>query len=155
MRYTPKAELEQRARRLQEMMKKHDIDAAVIVQNADLFYFAGTVQQSHLFIPAEGRPVLMVKKSFERARRESALENVVPLDNLRELPGILSAFGHGSLERIGFELDVLPAALYLRYQKVFEPARLVDAIRLKDVSLSRYGEDLCVEGYVVDPGGEG
>ncbi len=35
------------------------------------------------------------------------------------------------------------------------PARLVDAIRLKDVSLSRYGEDLCVEGYVVDPGGEG
>ncbi|MGB9802403.1 bifunctional diaminohydroxyphosphoribosylaminopyrimidine deaminase/5-amino-6-(5-phosphoribosylamino)uracil reductase RibD [Desulfofundulus sp.] len=34
------------------------------------------------------------------------------------------------------------------------PARLLEAVRLRDVSLTRYGEDICVEGYV-DGGGEG
>ncbi|AEG14827.1 riboflavin biosynthesis protein RibD [Desulfofundulus kuznetsovii DSM 6115] len=33
------------------------------------------------------------------------------------------------------------------------PARLAEAVRLKDVSLTRYGGDFCVEGYV-DGGGE-
>lgn len=126
MRYTPKSELEQRVQKLQDIMKKQSIDGAVIVQNADLFYFAGTTQQSHLFIPAEGKPVLMTKKSFERAKRESALENIVPFDNLKELPGILKSYGYSPLKRIGFELDVLPANLYLRYLKLLEPAGLLD-----------------------------
>jgi len=126
MRYTPRSELERRTQKLQNLMKKQDIDGAVIVQNADLFYFSGTAQQSHLFIPVDGKPVLMTKKNYERAKRESALENVIPFDNLKELPGILKAYGVGSLKRIGFELDVLPANQYLRYRKLLEPAELQD-----------------------------
>ncbi|MCL6560530.1 MAG: Xaa-Pro peptidase family protein, partial [Firmicutes bacterium] len=59
-------------------------------------------------------------------RRESALENVVPLENLKDLPGKLLADGY-NLKRIGFELDVLPAGLYLYYQKLFNPAEILDA----------------------------
>lgn len=126
MRYTPGAELDQRVKKLQVLMQRQGLDGAVIVQNADLFYFAGTAQQSHLFIPAEGQPVLMTKKSFDRAKRESNLENVIPMDNLKELPGLLKCYGHGPLKRLGFELDVLPANLYLRYLKLFQPAELLD-----------------------------
>lgn len=126
MRYTPKSELEQRTLKLQDRMKKQNIDGAVIVQNADLFYFAGTAQQSHLFIPTDGKPILMSKKSFDRAKRESALENVIPLDNLKKLPDILKSYGYDSLKRIGFEMDVLPANLYLHYRKLLEPAELPD-----------------------------
>ena len=32
---------------------------ALIVQRADLYYFSGTAQDAHLFIPAQGRPVLL------------------------------------------------------------------------------------------------
>lgn len=93
-------------------MQQNNLDEVIIVHNADLFYFAGTAQRSHLFIPAEGKPVLMVKKSFDRAKQESALENVIQLNNLKQLPEKLITFSGGGLKRIGFELDVLPANLF-------------------------------------------
>jgi len=126
LRYTPKSELDQRTARLQDILKQKGIDGAIIVQNADLFYFSGTIQQSHLFIPAEGKPVLMVKKSFERAGEESALENIVRLESLKDIHKVLQSYGYGPFKTLGFELDVLPAMQYINYQKLFEPARIVD-----------------------------
>ncbi|MFZ5631998.1 MAG: M24 family metallopeptidase [Bacillota bacterium] len=126
MKYTPKEELGRRVARLQGLMRRGGIEGAVIVQNADLFYFAGTIQRSHLFIPADGKPVLMVKKSFPRAREESALDEVIPLDNLKDLPAVIGSYGDKNMRVIGFELDVLPAALYLKYQKLFAPAKITD-----------------------------
>ena len=75
---TPKAELESRIRKLQAHLAADDLDGALILQNADLFYFSGTIQQSHLYIPVEGRPLLMTRKSLARARQESAVDKVVP-----------------------------------------------------------------------------
>ena len=83
MRFTPKSELDARVSRFQEKMRRQGVDGAVIVQNADLFYFTGSIQQAHLFIPAEGLPALMVKRSLERAREESALDNIVGLESLK------------------------------------------------------------------------
>lgn len=125
-RLTPLPELENRTARLQRLMVKNDLDGVIIVQNADLFYFAGTAQRSHLFVPVEGKPVLMVKKSFDRARLESAMENVIPLTNLKELPEKLKSVTGGKLKRIGFELDVLPVNLFFYYQKLLGPVEIVD-----------------------------
>lgn len=130
MRYTPKSELDQRVAKLQALLKQQDIDGAVIIQNADLFYFSGTIQQSHLFIPAEGKPLLMVKNTFERAREESALDNIVYVDSLKEILPTLQSYGFGGFKTLGFELDVLPANLYFRYQELFRPAKVVDASEL-------------------------
>ncbi|MCL6478830.1 MAG: Xaa-Pro peptidase family protein [Peptococcaceae bacterium] len=126
MKYTPKEELDRRIAGLQSLLRRSGIEGAVIVQNADLFYFAGTIQRSHLFLPADGKPVLMVKKSFPRAREESALEEVIPLEKLKDLPAVIGAYGHKNMNTVGFELDVLPAALYLKYQELFAPARIAD-----------------------------
>ena len=126
MRYTPQFELNQRITRLQDSMKESSIDGAIIVQNADLFYFSGTIQRSHLFVPAEGEPLLLVKKDLERARQESALKNITGLESLREIKTVLQSYGYGSFDLLGFELDVLPAEQYLRFQKLFEPARITN-----------------------------
>ena len=91
MRLTPRSELMARISKLQQLMTAAGFDGTVIVQNADLFYFTGTVQQSHLYVPASGKPVLMVRKSLARAREESALEEIVPLVNAKEIPGMLEA----------------------------------------------------------------
>ncbi len=91
-----------------------------------MFYFAGTVQRAHLFVPSEGRPLLMVKKSFARAREESALEEVIPLVNVKNLLGMLGDYGFNKITTIGFELDVLPAAQYLLFQKIFAASQIVD-----------------------------
>ncbi|MHB8156351.1 MAG: M24 family metallopeptidase [Desulfocucumaceae bacterium] len=130
MDYTPAKELMSRIEKLQYLLRKGGIDGSVIVQNADLFYFAGTVQQAHLFIPAEGKPLLMVKKSFQRAVEESELPGIVQLEGIKDLPGIIDSHGHRGIKLIGFELDVLPAALYLKYQKIFSSAQIVDISNL-------------------------
>ncbi len=130
MRYTPKEELDLRVAKFQQLMRQKGIQGSILIQNADLFYFAGTVQRSHLFIPSEGAPVLLVKKSLQRARDESLLDNVLPLENIGDLPGLIESYGFKDPGIIGFELDVLPASLYLRYQKLLPSARIVDVSSL-------------------------
>lgn len=126
MRYTPKYELEQRVQRFQTLLQEQSLDGALIIQNVDVFYFSGTMQRCHLFIPAQGQPVLMVKRSFLRAQKESALENIVHLTNPKQIPKLLLSYGYGSLKTLGLELDVLPVDQYQRYQKLFAQTRIVD-----------------------------
>lgn len=130
MRYTPKSELDNRVGKLQALLATNDLDGALIVQNADLYYFAGTIQQSHLYIPVEGLPLLMTRRSFARAQIESALERVVPLNSPREVPRLLQEQGYDLPKKLGLELDVLPANLYLGYREIFADAELCDASSL-------------------------
>ena len=110
----PRAEIETRMRAFQEGLRSDGLEGAVVVQTTDLYYLAGTAQSAHLVVPADGEPILYVRKTLSRARRESPLERVEPLRSLRELPDALAAAGvPGGC--IGLELDVLPAARYLDY----------------------------------------
>ncbi len=126
MRYTPKSEVIRRIEKLQKGMRQNGIEGAVIVQNADLFYFTGTIQNSHLFIPSEGQPLLMVKKNLERAMEESPLDNIIGVSSLKEIYPLLRSRGFGPFKTLGLEMDVLPANQYLRYQKLFQPAEIID-----------------------------
>lgn len=128
MSFTPKPELDTRIRKLQAHLAANDLDGALLAQNADLFYFAGTIQQSQLYIPRAARsaPLLMTRRSFNRARTESALERVVPLASPRDVPRLLQDHGYALPKRLGLELDILPTNLYLGYQEIFAGAELCD-----------------------------
>jgi len=123
---TPKIELEQRIFKFQRYLKKENIDGALILQRVDLFYFTGTIQQAHFYIPAEGDPVLMVRKSYDRAKAESSVKKIVHLGRPSDIPGILKANGHAASLRMGLELDVLPANLLFSYQRLFQGTILLD-----------------------------
>ncbi|MGB5746179.1 MAG: Xaa-Pro peptidase family protein [Desulfobacterales bacterium] len=123
---TPKTELEGRIEQLKSTLSKHDIDAALILQPIDLFYFAGSIQKANLYIPADGDPILMVHKSTERARIESAIEQILHLDSPKKIPGILKANGYPLPRRLGLELDVLPTNMYFNYRRLFQDADIVD-----------------------------
>ncbi len=123
---TPKSEIENRIRSFQDKVTNQGLDGAIILLNSDMFYFTGTVQNSYLFIPAEGEPIFMVKKSLSRAQQESPLKNIVPIKNPKEIPDIIAAFGYNSLSNIGLELDVLPVNIYETYRKVFPSTKFSD-----------------------------
>jgi Xaa-Pro aminopeptidase len=128
MQYTPKAELYSRIDRLQDNLAKNNIDGALIVQKADLFYFSGVCQHAYLWVPAQGEPVLMVKKSARRAREESALENITDLRSFDEMFKT-AVFSLDGAKTIGLEMDVLPANLFLKYKSSLSPLEVVDASR--------------------------
>lgn len=124
--HTPLTELESRRKKLQAHLIEKNINGALILQNVDLFYFSGTVQQANLYIPAEGEPVLMVRKDVERAKAESALPQIVPFSSPREIPGILEDHGIPMPAKMGLELDVLPANQYFSLTRLLKSTEIVD-----------------------------
>lgn len=119
----PAEEIQRRLGRFREELAVDGIDAAVILEASDLVYLTGVMADAHLIVPATGDPLLLVRRDLDRVRRESPIEQVEALGSLRDLGPRLSDRG---ARRIGFELDVLPAARYLRYRALLEPAEIVD-----------------------------
>lgn len=130
MRLTPATELEYRCKKLQDNMMSLSLDAVIIVQNADLFYFTGTVQSGGLYVPASGQPLFMVRKEVMRARMESGLKEVVSFNSLKDIPAILGQYGYPEPKRIGLELDVLPVNFFERYRTLYPNAEFLDATPL-------------------------
>lgn len=130
MRLTPATELEYRCKKLQDYMAEEGLDAVIIVQNADLFYFTGTVQSGNLYVPAKGQPIYMVRKDAGRARMESGLREVLSFGSMKDIPGILANYGYPEPKRIGMELDVLPVNFFERYRKIYPNAQYSDATPL-------------------------
>ncbi len=126
MKKTPKEELYRRVKALQGRMVAEGIDGALIVQNADLFYFTGTVQQAYLFVPPGGEPLFFVRKDGERIRNVSALNRIITVENPRDLPELLAANGYPRINRLGMELDILPVNIYLKYLDTIKPAEIID-----------------------------
>src|SRR5215510_11593893 len=117
--YIPRDELESRWRRVRQFM---DCDALVILQNVDQYYLTGTMQTGVLWFPREGEPLLAIRKSYERARKESAIRNLVPLKTYSELPSLVPNPG----KTLGFELDVIPVATYQQVSRHFSTSKIVD-----------------------------
>lgn len=126
MDFTPKSEIVTRISIFQEKLRSQELDGAIILLNSDLFYFTGTVQNSYLYIPASGEPVLMVKKSLQRGQAESTLKNIVPIKTPKQIPDILASFTYTNLKKIGMTLDVVPFNLYQTYKSLFPNAELSD-----------------------------
>jgi Xaa-Pro dipeptidase len=119
METVPVQENEHRIRNFQLRLQEMGLGGTFVLQNADLFYFSGTIQSSVLFIPRQGEPVLMVQKGFDRARLESPLKHVVPVTGRTQIKKVLKDCGFLDLKKIGLEMDVLPTNLYSRYRQTF------------------------------------
>lgn len=141
MQYTPAGELTDRIKMLQNALNAGGLDAALIMQSADLFYYTGTFQNGLLYVPCKGAPAYYVKRNFEMAGVASALENVIPLTSLKNLKSQLSAGGYQEPLTLGMELDVVPVATYKLYEKIFNKSTIVDCsplIRKQRVVKSDY-----------------
>jgi Xaa-Pro dipeptidase len=124
--YTPKEEIRARHAKLRKRMDAEGMDAFLVAQKMDYFYLSGTAQDALLFVPQEGKPLLMVKRELERARIESPLEDVVRIKSFRELSSLVMKHMGREPSVLGVEMDILPARDYFRFQSLFSGSRLVD-----------------------------
>lgn len=116
----PKSEIDDRVERLQSQMV--NIDGAMLFHAVDMCYFSGTAQDGLVYIPRDGEPVAMMRRSMVRAMQESPLE-VRPLKNLRTLKSDLNI---PSSATIGLEMDVLPCNFYFKVASALEDAKFID-----------------------------
>ncbi len=123
---TPKEELQRRINGLQDKMKADNCDAVLIMQNADLYYFSGTLQSAQLYVPAIGEPVLFCRKSLSRASNECPW-NIISINNYKYVPDKLGDIAYKAPQRLGLEYDVIPVSAYLAVKKAFPNADLLDA----------------------------
>jgi Xaa-Pro aminopeptidase len=119
----PSAEIRQRCCALQERLRAEGIEGALILQRADLYYFSGTAQNGLLYVPAEGSPLLLIKRHFPRARQESSLEHIHSIASIKETPRHIPGRAPSVL---GLEADVLPMRDYNFIGSLFPKSRLVD-----------------------------
>jgi len=122
----PRVEIETRIASLQQALAAQGLDAALIVQRMDLYYYTGTAQNGLLYVPAEGPPLLAIRRHAPRAVAESPLKLVIPLTRMRDLPvRIRQQFGRLP-RRLGLEMDVLPVRDYRFFRDLFEKPQTED-----------------------------
>ncbi|GGE01769.1 M24 family metallopeptidase [Paenibacillus nasutitermitis] len=119
-------EFHERIIKLQQRMQGQDIAGFLVTQHVDLYYLTGSMQAGMAFIPAAGAAVFYVKRSIERARKESVIP-VEPMPSMRVFGTALrerysSIFGTAAPVKIATEMDVLPAQTFARLAAQLEAA---------------------------------
>ena len=79
-------------------------------------------QNATLWLPAEGEPLLAVRKSYARAREESPLADVRPFPASKDLPALLG----DTARKIGFTFDAAPAQQLRFYGKLLPGREFID-----------------------------
>jgi Xaa-Pro dipeptidase len=126
-RYTPFEEIENRFIKVRAEMKKQGIEALLVVQKMDLYYLSGTTQDGLLFLPLEGKPLLMIKREYERAKVESPIKEVVLLKSLRDIPSLIQTIWNRLPHSLGLEFDLLPVKDYFKFQELLPGMRFMDS----------------------------
>ena len=129
-RYTPLGEIENRFTRIRTGMKKQKMDALLVVQKMNFYYLSGTTQDGLLFVPSEGKPLLMIKRELERSRVESPIQDIIALKSNREIPSLIEAHCGKLPNSLGLELDVLPVRDYFKFQELFPNTKFMDVSQI-------------------------
>jgi Xaa-Pro dipeptidase len=127
---TPAGEISARIRTLQSHMEKHGMGAAFLTHKPDIYYFAGTAQDAWLYVPVDDDPLLFVKRYLPRARLETGIRHVVPIDSVTRIPDRIKDVYRTPARSIGLAFDVVPVRDVTFFHTLFASAVFEDATPL-------------------------
>lgn len=123
----PLTELTSRLQRFRAAMDtvSPEWEAAAIFSKINLYYLTGTMPDGVLLIPRHDDAVLWVRRSHERAVEESLFPRIRPMESFRDAATTFKILP----STIHLETEVVPLALYQRFQKhfPFKQVRSADA----------------------------
>jgi Xaa-Pro aminopeptidase len=111
-----------RVTRMQAHLTTTGLDGALFIYPIDVYYFTGTRQNATLWIPADGEPLLLVRKSYSRAKAESPIADIRPFPSSKEFPALFAE----NIKKIGFTFDVAPVQQLNYYTKLLPGREFVD-----------------------------
>ncbi|MHB9145960.1 MAG: M24 family metallopeptidase [Symbiobacteriia bacterium] len=119
----PREEFDRRLGNLRAGLEQAGLDAALLLDPADLVYFTGLGLHGQLLVPRERDPIYLVQINWARAKAESWVADVRPSLGLKTVRETLSELGLAGAA-LGVELDVLPAAQTDRLKETLKPGRV-------------------------------
>lgn len=114
----PREEIYIRTKRLQQELSRASLSGAIILDKINMFYFSGTIQKGVLFVPAEAEPVFFIRRSLERAEKETPLKKLVRLNRFNDICDHLQALRY-DLNRLGIDSFTTTISMFERLQKTF------------------------------------
>ncbi|MBW1739986.1 MAG: aminopeptidase P family protein [Deltaproteobacteria bacterium] len=112
----PPTEILSRISRLQQELAQTALNGAIILDGVNMFYYTGTIQDGALFVPTDGVPVFFIRRSFERAKRETPLKVLVQFKRFGELPAKLAGSGY-QVARLGLDETTIPVSIFKKLSK--------------------------------------
>lgn len=116
-----KNECSARILRLQERLRQQELDGVLLTYPIDIYYFTATRQNSTLWVPTQGEPLLLVRKSLVRAREEAQVADIRPFPRSKEFAPLFDG-----KQNIGMTFDVLSVQLFNYYGKLLPERNFVD-----------------------------
>ena len=116
----PLTELKNRMRCFRKQMdiSNSDWEMVVVFSKINIYYFTGTMQDGMLIIPKNEEATFWARRSYERALDESLFSSIEPMNSFRDAAGSVSKVGKLP-DTVYLETEVVPLALYQRFQKYF------------------------------------
>lgn len=114
----PREEILTRISKLQDRLALAGMDGAVIPDGINMFYYTGTMQNGVLFVPVEGEVVFFIRRSLERAKKETPVKTLVPFRSISELPPALEDYGY-PVRRLGVDETGIAVSIHKRLSSAF------------------------------------
>lgn len=114
-----KAELEERINKLCTLMdlRHPNWNTALILSRVNQYYFTGTMQDGLLLIKNDRTVIYFARRSYERAKTESPLDNVIyPMESYRDAAVVAGA----DLGNVFLEPEVVTMGILERLNKYFK-----------------------------------
>ncbi len=114
----PSDEIFRRISRLQRELVDAGLDGAIVPDGINMFYYTGTLQNGVLFVPADGDPVFFIRRSFERAKRETPLKAVLQFKSFGELLPMLDGYGYRT-GTLGMDETTIAVSIFKKLSAAF------------------------------------
>jgi Xaa-Pro aminopeptidase len=125
----PSDEIFSRISRLQRELVDAGLDGAIVPDGINMFYYTGTLQNGVLFVPADGDPLFFIRRSFERAKKETPLQAVLQFKSFRELLPTVDSYGYQA-GTLGVDETTIAVSIFKRLSAAF-PKTVFEDISLR------------------------
>ncbi len=140
-----KEELLGRIERLFAAINENDSDwnAAFIVDKINQYYLTGTMQEGVFILKRDGSYAYFARKSYERAKMESPLDNIYPMNSYKDAAAVIGS----DCPKAYIETETMTYAMLQRLKKYFTIEQIVsiDSTILNVRSVKSPYELACME----------
>lgn len=110
------AEYQARLAKLHKLIQTHQLDYLAIFDAVNITYYTGTAQTGVLIIPADENPAFFVRRNLDRARLESWLTTIQPMQSYKDVVSYLEE-NIISSQRIGLAMAQITLANFNLFKK--------------------------------------